>query len=161
MGTWDHEELEMNEPPHWQLFVLAAANARLGGIQVAYADARNELRQLQEQANRGVADALERTIRDMLEGPLEDLQNIADNLTDELDRKAQREKQKLESEIRAIDRELADVKQRIRALERRRDEATAEKDKESIEFRIKVQRNKLDRLELLIESLRRERDAVD
>ncbi len=154
VGTWDYTNLEMNAPPSWEHYLVAAANAKTGGLQVAYSDARNELQQLQGSAETAMYQAIQNTIAEFLEDPLTNLTNAAEIFKRESTNKVEQEKAALDAEIRSISDEILAVERSIRDLTRRKGEAKDAEEEESIDFRIAVNRNKIKRLQADRESLR-------
>ena len=151
VGVWDYQNLEMNSAPNWGHYVTAAANAKTGGLQVAYTDARNQLAELQNIAADALLEQLQNTIREFLDNPLADLENLGGGQREEANEKAEREKGRLDREIRSKGAEIDRVKDKIKEL----------KDENAEKARIKVHRNKQKRLEAELKMLRDDRESLD
>ena len=154
IGPWDHNKIDLNRFPNWELYVTAAANAKTAGLQNAYADARNDLNQIQNIAGQLVIEEIQNMIRDMLENPLGDFDLGAGSEKDKQKGEAEKEKAAIEQKIADKKREIETTEEHIKDLEKQLDEAEEDDDKESLESRIKVAENKLDRLKSQLKRLK-------
>lgn len=145
IGPWDHNKVDLNRFPNWELYLTAAANAKTGGLQNAYSDARNDLTQLQNIAGQLVIEEIENIIRDMLRNPLDNFLPGAGSEKDKQEAEAEAKKAQLKQSIADTEREIEQTEDHIDELKQQEGDAEGD-EKESIESRIKIAKNKLKRL---------------
>jgi hypothetical protein len=156
-GTWDHESLPLERPPHWQQYASAAVNAKTGTAQVAYTDARNQLNDLQSQAEALLAQAVQEMLANLV-----DPANLLESAQSNAENAATARKGTLEDELRRRERALdVEVRGEINRLRKRKDETQDASEKKLIDELIKVQQNKAKRLEADVADLRDELEALD
>lgn len=161
VGTWDHDNVDLNRAPSWQLYLTAALNAKSAGLQVAYTDARNKITQMQNLARQLVGQQIQNLIKEFLDDPLAQFNSDANNAKDASERRADREKRKIEQEIEATRSEIEQVEERIDWLTKEKRDTDDEKAKESLESRIQMNRNKRKRLTAQLARLRADRRGMD
>jgi hypothetical protein len=156
-GTWDHNSLPLERPPHWEQYAKAAVNAKTGQAQVAYTDARNQLGGLQSQADALLAQAVQDMLADLV-----DPSNLLESGRSDAEDQAATRKRKVEDELRRRQRAIdVEVRDEIDRLRRRRGETQDSSEKALIDELIEVQKNKAKRLESDLEDLRAELEALN
>jgi len=153
IDTWDHNRIDMNQAPNWELYLTAALNAKTGGLQVAYEDARGMLSSLQKDAARQVVEEMTNVIREMLENPLGNFKGGADESKREADTESDKKKSQLKNKIAKAKREIKEVKEHLRDLKDEKKNAEDEDSKKSLNSRIEVNENKLKRLKKALKRL--------
>lgn len=154
MGTWDHNQVDLNAFPNWELYLVAVANAKTAGVQTAYVDGRNLLNQIQTMAGQLVLEQIKNLIKQMLESPLGMFKGDAQAGKQQQEDEANEKKQAIRATISNIEDELETVEKRIEELQELLEEAEDEDEKESLESRLKVSKNKLKRLEAELKRLK-------
>lgn len=136
IGSWDHRKLKMDKAPNWTEYAKAAANAKTGSAQIAYTDARNDFNQWKQLSQNAWG-----TLGQQFLSELTNLDNLFGSNADKAKSDTAdtaKERQKLNRQIAAKQRELDSAKQRLRELQSSDDDSKA---------RIKIQRNKIKRLQ--------------
>ncbi len=152
IDTWDHGSLEMNNVPNWELYVTAAVNAKTGGLQVQYEDARGKLRSLQQIASRQIVEEMANVIREALEDPLGVFKGQAGDSERSANDESEREKRKLKRRIDQLEDEIEKTEEHVRDMKDELKDAEGDA-KKSLESRIEVGENKVKRLKKSLERL--------
>ena len=160
-GTWDHDNVDLNRAPSWQLYLTAALNAQTAGLQVVYTDLRNTVTEMQNLGRQLVVQQIQNLIKEFLDDPLAQFKGGADNAKDESERRAEREKRKITQEIESTRAEIDQVEDRIDELTKQKRDAEDDEIKESLESRIRMNRNKRKRLQAQLARLRADRRAMN
>lgn len=160
-GTWDHRKLDLNQAPSWELYLTAALNAKTGGAQVAYEDARSMLRNLQQNAAKQVAEEMMNVIREALENPLGNLKLGANDAQRDNEDKADRQKRQIEKEIETAKAEINKAEKHVSDLKKEKSKSTDDADRKSLTARIKIGGNKVKRLKSRLARLKSARRAMD
>ena len=148
-AAWDHRQMPLKSAPSWKEFAKAAANAKTGGLQVGYVDATNKFTRFKSDAG-NVWENLGAKLIEELTGLGDQAKSLLKNGEDAGESKKQQARQKIRSELDARRQELREAKQKLREL-----------DAEASETLKKVLKNRVKRLEAVIDDLKADLRAID